>query len=261
MSGSYTTLELSRADGIATLTMNRPEVLNAVSSTVFAELRQAFDAIAADGEVHVVVLQGRGRAFVAGADIKEMADMDRQAAEARSWNGMRVYDQIRHLPQPVIASVGGYALGAGMLLALACDMRVAAEGAEFGYPEIRLGIFPATGGTILLERLLGSATARYLCLSGVRFPARRAYELGIVNELVADDELAARTAELATTIAGYSPLALRELKGVLNASLERDFAGAREYEIEAYGRCFDSDDRREGMRAFLDKRPPRFTGR
>ncbi len=261
MSGSYTTLELSHADGIATLTMNRPEVLNAVSSTVFAELRQAFEAIAADGEVRVVVLQGRGRAFVAGADIKEMADMDRQAAEARSWNGMRVYDQIRHLPQPVIASVGGYALGAGMLLALACDMRVAAEGAEFGYPEIRLGIFPATGGTILLERLLGSATARYLCLSGVRFPARRAYELGIVNELVADDELAARTAELATTIAGYSPLALRELKGVLNASLERDFAGAREYEIEAYGRCFDSDDRREGMRAFLDKRPPRFTGR
>lgn len=256
----FETLTLAAADGVATITMNRPAVLNAVSSQVFAELRQAFDKLAADRAVRVVVITGSGRAFVAGADIKEMADMDRAQAEARSWNGMRVYDRIRHLPQPVIASVNGFALGAGMLLAMACDVRIAAASAEFGYPEIKLGIFPATGGTILLERLIGSAQARYLCLTGVRFPAQRAFELGIVNEVVPDGELASRTAAAAATLAGYSPLALAELKGVLNASLERDFAGAREYEIEAYGRCFDSDDRREGMRAFVEKRPPRFRG-
>jgi enoyl-CoA hydratase len=253
---------LFETDGpVATVTVNRPEALNALNSTVFAELYELLDRIAQDAEIRVVVLKGGGeKAFVAGADIREMAGMSRAQAEVRSWNGMRLYDRMRRLPQPIIASIQGYALGGGMLIALACDVRIASTAASFGYPEIKLGIFPGTGGTVLIDRLLGAAASRAICILGERLSAERAYQLGIVSKLVAPGELAAATQDAAATVAGYSPLALRELKRALNASLELDFASAREIEIEAYGAAFDSHDRREGMNAFLEKRPPRFTG-
>ena len=209
----------------------------------------------------VVVKGAGGRAFVAGADIKEFNAMTAAEAEAKSWQGMRLYDLMRRLPKPVVASIDGYALGGGMLLAMACDVRVAAETAIFGYPEIRLGIFPGTGGTVLLDRLIGPAAARSICLLGERFPAERAYQLGLVNRLVPASELATATDEVAATLAGYSPVAVRELKAVLNASLERDFEAARVVEVAAYGRCFASDDRKEGVRAFIEKRTPSFAGR
>lgn len=254
---------LFKSDGpVGTITINRPDALNALNSTVFAELYELLDRIARDGEIRVVVLKGAGeKAFVAGADIREMAGMSRTQAEARSWNGMRLYDRMRRLPQPLIASIQGYALGGGMLIALACDIRIASTAASFGYPEIRLGIFPGTGGTVLIDRLLGAAASRAICILGERLAAERAYQLGIVTKLVLPGELAAATQEAAATIAGYSSVALRELKRALNASLELDFASAREVEIEAYGAAFDSQDRQEGMAAFLEKRPPRFTGR
>lgn len=254
---------LFKSDGpVGTITINRPDALNALNSTVFAELYELLDRIAQDGEIRVVVLKGAGeKAFVAGADIREMAGMSRTQAEARSWNGMRLYDRMRRLPQPLIASIQGYALGGGMLIALACDIRIASTAASFGYPEIRLGIFPGTGGTVLIDRLLGAAASRAICILGERLTAERAYQLGIVTKLVAPGELAAATQEAAATVAGYSPVALRELKRALNASLELDFASAREVEIEAYGAAFDSQDRQEGMTAFLEKRPPRFIGK
>ena len=254
---------LFETDGpIATVTINRPEALNALNLQVFTELHALLGRIGDDAAIRVVVLKGAGeKAFVAGADIREMAGMTRQQAEARSWNGMRLYDRMRRLPQPIIASVHGYALGGGMLIALACDIRIASTAASFGYPEIRLGIFPGTGGTVLIDRLLGPAAARAICILGERLSAERAFQLGIVNRLIEPGALAAATAEAAATVAGYSPVALRELKRALNASLELDFAGAREVEIEAYGAAFDSEDRIEGMRAFLEKRAPRFVGR
>ena len=187
--------------------------------------------------------------------------MSRREAEARSWNGMRLYDSMRRMPQPLVASIQGYALGGGMLMAMACDIRIASTAATFGYPEIRLGIFPGTGGTVLIDRLIGPAAARAICLLGDHFPAERAWQLGLVNRLVEPDQLADETASVAETLAGYGPVAMRELKSVLNASLELDFASAREVEIDAYGRTFNSEDRVEGTTAFVEKRKPRFTGR
>lgn len=258
----YETLLYATDGPVATVTINRPAALNALNLLVFAELHDLLDRIAADSALRVVVLTGAGeKAFVAGADIKEMADMTRQQAEARSWNGMRLYDKMRRLPQPIIASIQGYALGGGMLIALACDIRIAATSASFGYPEIRLGIIPGTGGTVLIDRLIGPAAARAICILGERFSGERAFQLGIVNRLVQPAELAAATADAAAIVAGYSPIALRELKRVLNASLELDFARAREVEIDAYGTAFASEDRAEGASAFLEKRPPRFSGR
>ena len=259
---AYENIIVETRDAVGLITLNRPKALNALNRQVFTDLAACLEALAGREEVRVVVITGAGeRAFVAGADIKEMEDMSRAEAEARSWQGMRLYDRIRHQPQPVMARIHGYALGGGMLLAMACDVRVAAESARFGYPEIRLGIFPGTGGTVLIDRLFGAGTARAICLTGEHFAARRAYELGIVTHLVEDDGLDAETARLSSMLAGYSPVAVRELKSVLNASLELDFEAARAAEIAAYGRCFDSEDRREGMRAFSEKRPPRFRGR
>lgn len=258
----FETLLLAVADGVATVTVNRPEALNALNTQVFTDLANCLSGLATREDVRVIVIRGAGeKAFVAGADIKEMEGMSRAQAEARSWQGMRLYDQIRNQPQPVMARINGYALGGGMLLAMACDVRVASEQARFGYPEIRLGIFPGTGGTVLIDRLFGAGAARALCLTGEHFSAQRAYELGIVTHLTEPEALDAETDRLATLMAGYSPIALRELKTVLNASLERDFESARALEIAAYGRCFDSEDRVEGMRAFTEKRAPKFVGR
>jgi len=258
----YETLLFAREGAVGTVTVNRPDALNALNSTVFAEMSDLMDRIAVDTDIRVIVLKGAGdRSFIAGADIKEMTGMSRREAEARSWNGMRLYDSMRRMPQPLVASIQGYALGGGMLMAMACDIRIASTAATFGYPEIRLGIFPGTGGTVLIDRLIGPAAARAICLLGDHFPAERAWQLGLVNRLVEPDQLADETVSVAETLAGYSPVAMRELKSVLNASLELDFASAREVEIDAYGRTFDSEDRVEGTTAFVEKRKPRFTGR
>ncbi|ANK83562.1 MAG: hypothetical protein TEF_16745 [Rhizobiales bacterium NRL2] len=262
MAMAWETLLYEPAGRVGTITINRPDQLNALNSTVFREMSELLAEVAVDPAIRVIVLKGAGnKAFVAGADIKEMVGMSRREAETRSWTGMRLYDQMRRMPQPLVASIQGYALGGGMLIAMACDIRVASTAASFGYPEIRLGIFPGTGGTVLIDRLIGPATARAICLLGDRFSAERAFQLGLVNRLAEPDDLEKETAEVVETLANYSPVAMRELKTVLNASLEMDFATAREFELDAYGRCFDSEDRREGTRAFVEKRKPDFRGR
>ncbi len=259
---NHETLIISIKKAICTVTVNRPQSLNAINTTLFRELEEVLKALDRDKAVRVVVIQGAGeRAFAAGADVKEMLDMRGDEAEVRTWRGMGVYDRMRRLSRPIVASIKGYALGGGMLLALACDIRIAAETALFGYPEIKLGLFPGTGGTVLLDRLIGPAAARGLCLTGEQIPAQRAYELGIVNRVVPEAELSRVTRETAQTLASYSPTAVAELKHILNTSLERDFESARAEEVKAYGRCVASEDGQEGIRAFIQKRPPRFRGR
>lgn len=259
---AYETLLVADDGPVRTVTINRPKVLNALDSAVFAEMDDVLRRTESDAAIRVVVLKGAGeKSFVAGSDIKEFAQLTPEGAEVRSWKGMQLYDRMRRLPQPLIASIHGYALGGGMLIALACDLRVASTRAEFGYPEIRLGIFPGTGGTVLFDRLIGHANARALCLTGERFSAERAFQLGIVTHLVPHEELAAKTSELARLLAGYSPIAVRNLKRALNASLERDFEAARAEELKAYRACFESEDMREGVAAFIEKRSPAFKGR
>lgn len=259
---TYETLLVADDGPVRTVTINRPKALNALNAAVFAEMNDVLARTEAGPATRVVVLKGAGeKSFVAGSDIKEFAALTPEAAEIRTWKGMHLYDRMRRLPQPIVASIHGYALGGGMLIAMACDVRVASRRAEFGYPEIRLGIFPGTGGTVLFDRLIGHANARALCLTGERFSAERAWQIGIVTHLVEHEALAARTAELANLLAGYSPIAVRNLKRALDASLERDFEAARAEEAKAYRACFESEDMREGVAAFIEKRPPVFRGR
>jgi enoyl-CoA hydratase len=259
---TYETLLVADDGPVRTIAIDRPKALNALNARVFAELNDVLAATEREAAIRVVVLKGAGeKSFVAGADIKEFAALTPETAEIRTWKGMHLYDRMRRLPQPLIASIHGYALGGGMLIALACDLRVASETAEFGYPEIRLGIFPGTGGTVLFDRLIGHANARALCLTGERFAAARAHQLGIVTHLVPRDALPAKTAELASLLASYSLIAIRNLKRALNASLERDFEAARAEEAAAYRDCFEHADVREGVAAFVEKRPPKFEGR
>lgn len=259
---SYQTLRIERPEpGVDLVTIDRPEALNALNDTVFEEFGHYLAGVESDPEVRAIVLTGAGdKAFVAGADIKQMVTMTPVEAKARSWRGMQLYDRMRRQPQPLVAMINGYALGGGMLIAMACDVRIACRSAQFGYPEIRLGIFPGTGGTVLIDRLIGPGTARAICLLGERFSAERALALGLANEVVADADLRAVAFEKARLLAGYSPVAIREMKRVLNASVEQDFSAAREVELEAYERVFASEDRTEGVTAFVEKRPPSFTG-
>lgn len=257
----YESLRPMQDGDVLLVEIDRPEALNALNDTVWQELTRLLEASAGDDAVRAIVLTGAGeRAFVAGADVKEMQGMGGGRAMQRSWRGMRVYDRMRHHPKPILAAVNGYALGGGMLLALAADIRIAADSATFGYPEIRLGLFPGTGGTVLLARQLPAA-ARAICLTGEHFSAERAYQLGLLHRVVPAAELRAAALETARRVAGYSPLVLAELKGVLNAAMERDWTTARSEEVAAYGRVFDSADKEEGVTAFVEKRPPRFTGR
>lgn len=255
------TLKLDRDDAVLTVTIDRPAALNALNARVWADLETVLAATRDDAGVRALVLRGAGeRAFVAGSDIKEMLGMTAEQAMRRSWQGMRLYDAMRHHPKPILAAINGYALGGGMLLAMACDVRIAADTATFGYPEIRLGLFPGTGGTVLLERLLPAA-ARAICLTGEHFSAERAFQLGLVHRLAPAAELMVDAMATARLMAGYSPIAVAELKRALNAAQERDWDAARAEEVAAYGRTFASEDKDEGVRAFIEKRRASFVGR
>lgn len=261
MSETYETLLVEVADGIAIVTINRPEKRNALNAMVRRELMDALDGLSERDDVRVVVFTGAGeKAFIAGADIAEFAE--RTPIEQRAaMEGRRIFDEIADSGKPTIAMVNGFALGGGCELALACDIRIAGRSAKFGQPEIRLAIIPGGGGTQRLPRLIGPGRAMRLILTGELINAEEAERIGLVELVVDDADLRARTIEMAKTIAAFSPVALRLAKTAVRASLEAPLTSGLAFERELFVTAFASDDRVEGVNAFLEKRAASFTGR
>lgn len=249
-------------DGIRTITLNRPDKLNALNQDTIGELHAAFEAAAADTAIHVVVLTGAGpKAFVAGADIAEMNGLSPVQARDFSRHGQRLMSRIEQLGKPVIAMVNGFALGGGMELAMACHLRIAADTARFGQPEVNLGLIPGFGGTQRLLRLCGRGAALELCLAGEQIDATRALQLNLVTRVVAKDALEAETFKLAAKLAASAPQALRGILDAIVAGGEAPLESGLEFETQAFAVAFSTDDMHEGTSAFLARRPPVFTGR
>ena len=246
--------------GVVLVTLDRPEVLNALDYRTLGELVDALEALDTDESVRCVVITGAGdRAFAAGADIREMADATPVTLSAA--NNFARWERLKRVRIPLIAAVRGYALGGGCELAMACDMVVAADDATFGQPEIKIGIIPGAGGTQRLTRALGKAKAMQMILTGRNLSARDAYERGLVSEIVAREETLPAALALAAEIAALPPLAVRAAKESVNRAYELSLEAGLEFERRNFFMLFASDDQKEGMRAFIEKRPPTWKGR
>ncbi len=244
------------------LTLSRPDARNALSVALVGALERELAALPAQRDVRAVVLTGAGdRAFCAGADLREREGMDE--AQVRTFVGrlQALMTTIEALPQPVIAAINGFALGGGLELALACDLRVAADGAMMGLPEVRLGIIPGAGGTQRLPRAIGHARARELVLTGRRIDAARAEQIGLVHEVAPADGLLTRCLEIADEIAAGAPLAVEQAKHAVHAGMQVDLDAGLAIEREAYQRVIPTEDRLEALAAFREKRAPVFRGR
>ena len=255
----------AREGAVATLTLNRPERLNALNVELSTALAESLDRIAGDPEIRVVVLTGAGRAFCAGGDLGLIRDARDPGAgrelEPLLRAGMQIVVRMRTMAKPAIAAVNGPAAGAGMNLALACDLRIASEEATFGQNFARVGLFPDYGGTYLLPRLVGASRAAQMFYTGEMIDAREAERLGLVNRVVAPEQLAAETRALAERLAQAPPLAVRAIKQVLFGNDRAELERALEFEVQTQMQCFLSEDCGEGIRAFFEKRAPRFRGR
>ncbi|OFV83631.1 MAG: hypothetical protein A3D93_06195 [Acidobacteria bacterium RIFCSPHIGHO2_12_FULL_67_30] len=257
--GKYKTILLEVGEGIATLTINRPEVRNALGLETVEEMHAALKELAARDDLRVLILTGAGeKAFVSGADIRELRERGRR--EGLEGINQKLFTAIENFPWPVIAAVNGYALGGGCELALACDLRIAAEEAKFGFPETSLGIVPGAGATQRLPRLVGWGKAKELIFTGETFDAREALRLGLVTQVVPRSELMAAARALAEKILARGPLATRLAKLALNISARTGLDAGLEFERLAQTICFESKDKVEAMTAFLEKRKPKFTG-
>lgn len=249
-------------NGIATITINRPKALNALNLDTVTELKDAIEKIAVDKAVKVVVITGAGeKSFVAGADIKEMAT--KTPAEGREWGqfGQNVFTEIENMPQPVIAAINGFCLGGGCELSCACDIRYAAENAKFGQPEVGLGITPGFGGTQRLTRVVGRGQAKELIYTGGMIGAEDAKAIGLVNKVVPQEELMPTVLKLAGKIAKNAPVAVQLSKAAINRGINCDVVTGIAYEAEVFGLCFSTNDQKEGMAAFVEKRKPTFEGK
>lgn len=256
----YQKLIIEKQNRIGVVKINNPEALNALNTAILLELDQAFDELASDVEVDVIVLTGEGRAFVAGADIAEMCT--KQAAEGKSFGrlGASVFRKIELLEKPVIAAVNGFALGGGCELSMACDIRIASSKAKFGQPEVGLGITPGFSGTQRLPRLVGIGKAKELIYTAAVINAEEAYRIGLVNAVVAPDELLGKALEMANAIVTKAQLAVRYSKEAINRGIETDIETGIDIETSLFGMCFATADQKEGMEAFLQKRKPEFKG-
>lgn len=257
----YQSLLWENRDGIGIVTINRSKALNALNSALLHEFDSLLDELAQDDSVKAVIITGSGeKAFVAGADIGEMRQMSPIAGRDFGKLGQAVFNKIENLPKPVIAAVNGFALGGGCELAMACDIRLAADKACFGQPEVSLGIVPGFGGTQRLARLVGRGLAKEMLFTGGMIDAAEAYRIGLVNKLVAAGELMTEAISLAKQILANAPIAVRMAKAAVNEGLDADLETGVAYEAEVFGLCFATADQKEGMAAFLEKRKARFSG-
>jgi enoyl-CoA hydratase len=255
------TLRVEDSEGVRWVTVDRPAKLNALNATVISELEGAVAEAAGDRAVRAVVLTGAGeKAFVAGADIGEFTGLSAEAARALSRRGQRLFDSIAAMRKPVLAAVNGFALGGGCELAMACHLRLASRNARFGQPEVKLGLIPGYGGTQRLPRLVGSGRALELLLTGATLDAETALAWGLVNRVVEPAELRAAAQKLAQEILAVAPLAVAACLEAIDVGLSLPIGQAQRHEAALFGLCFASADVREGTAAFLEKRPPRFTG-
>lgn len=269
MTTSYENLTVERVEGsgqdraVVVIRINRPKVLNALSTDTLRELGTALGEMEGDPEVGAIVLTGTGdRAFVAGADISQFEDLS-SAGEASQFalQGQAVLNKLESLPQPVIAAINGYALGGGCELAMACDIRLAADTARFGQPEINLGIIPGFGGTQRLPRIVGQSRAKLLCMTGEPIDADEALQVGLVDRVVPAADLLDEAQGLAQKLCSQAPAALALIKRAINGGLGGSLSEGLAYEAALFGLVFDTEDRREGVSAFLGKRRPVWKGR
>lgn len=255
------TIIFEKRENIAYITFNRPEVLNAISAQLIAEFGQVISEIEQDKDIRVVIITGAGRAFMAGADISELAKMT--PLEINEWNHRIVENSraLAALKQPVIAAINGYALGGGLEVALFCDIRVAAENAKLGLPEVSLGIIPGGGGTPQLPRLIAKAKAMEMLLTGDMIDAQEAYRIGLVNKVVPEGQALTAAEEIAARILKRGPLATMLVKDSVVVGKDLPLDAAMEYAHKNLVLCFASEDAREGLSAFLEKRPPKWKGK
>jgi enoyl-CoA hydratase len=255
-------ISVSRQDAVATVTVDRPDALNALDLPTLTELRERLTEVAGEESTRVVVLTGAGeKAFVAGADIKYMSGLDVGGGKAWGELGHNCGQLLETMPKPTIAAINGFALGGGCELALACDLRYASSNAKLGQPESNLGIIPGWGGTQRLARVCGLGVAKDLILTGRIVGAEEALRIGLVNAVYEQGELMERVMETALGLAAKSPLALAAAKAAVNHSLQGDHVENLIGEAERFGDLFATEDQKEGMTAFAEKREPRFTGR
>lgn len=253
---------LEKEGGVAIVTINRPAALNALNTATLTELKAAVLEAEGDEAVKVIIITGAGeKAFVAGADIAQMRDLPVLEGRTMTLLGQEVFGVIENLNKPVIAAVNGFALGGGCELAMACDIRVASAKAKFGQPEVNLGIIPGFAGTQRLARLIGKGRAKYYIFTGYMMSAQEAFALGLVDRVVEPSNLMGACKEIAATIMSKAPVAIMMAKKAINHGLDMDLASGIAYEAEAYTTTFASADRVEGMTAFLEKRPAKFSGR
>jgi enoyl-CoA hydratase len=258
---AYENIILEVEDSIATLTFNRPKVLNALTLKTMQEMASAVRTVEEDEEIRGLILTGAGdRAFIAGADIREFQEMGPIFAKHFAALGQKVLFGLEELPIPVIACVNGFALGGGCEIAMACDFIYASEKAKLGQPEINLGIIPGFGGTQRLVRLVGRARAKELCLTGAMISANEAMEIGLVNKVFPPETLMEETRKTALLIASKGRVAVRAVKQVVDKGMDVDLNTACALEMEAFALCFASEDAKEGTAAFLEKREPKFSG-
>jgi enoyl-CoA hydratase len=259
---TFDNLLFERDGAVAVLTLNRPKVLNALNAALLRDLEAALDALAVDADVRAIVLTGAGdKAFVAGADINELAVLTPAEGKEHARHGQRLFDRVEHLGKPVIAAINGFALGGGCELALACTVRIAAETARLGQPEINLGIIPGYGGSQRLPRLVGKGRALEILLTGDMVSAARAYEIGLVNKVVPAADLLPAATALAQALASKAPIATRYILEAVNHGLDMPLAQGQYLETALFGAIASTEDTREGTSAFLEKRKPVWKGR
>lgn len=256
---SFQTLLLSVDTRVATVTINRPDKLNALNAQAKSDLKSLFTALKTDPQVDVVILTGAGdKAFVAGTDIKELTTLNAVTGREFSARGQEVFDLIENLGKPVIAAVNGYALGGGCELALACHIRIASENAKFGQPEVNLGVIPGYGGTQRLARLIGRGRAMEFILTGNQVDAQEALRIGLVNKVVPHVDLLAAATGMAQLIASKGQVAIRMALKAVNMTQETTLSDGQQLEASLFAVCCDTADFKEGTTAFLEKRPPQF---